>query len=60
MSSETRPHAAPSLLSRLACVAVISAALVAAGGIAATPEDPAPIDGAPAVPVEICRATRGH
>lgn len=33
---------------------------IAAGGIAATPEDPAPVDGAPALPVEICRATRGH
>ncbi len=33
---------------------------IAAGGIAATPEDPAPVDGAPAVPVEICRAKRGR
>ncbi|MFG3300462.1 peptidylprolyl isomerase [Micromonospora chersina] len=33
---------------------------IAAGGIAATPEDPAPIDGAPALPVEICKATRGR
>jgi peptidyl-prolyl cis-trans isomerase B (cyclophilin B) len=33
---------------------------IAPGGIAATPEDPAPVDGAPALPVEITRATRGH
>ena len=33
---------------------------IAAGGIAATPEDPAPVDGAPAVPVEIHRAKRGR
>ncbi|MFC0003798.1 peptidylprolyl isomerase [Micromonospora siamensis] len=32
---------------------------IAAGGIAATPENPTPIDGAPALPVEICRAKRG-
>ena len=33
---------------------------IAAGGIAATPDDPAPIDGAPALPVEISKAKRGH
>ncbi|MEV0005085.1 peptidylprolyl isomerase [Micromonospora sp. NPDC050980] len=33
---------------------------IAAGGIAPTPEDPAPVDGAPAQPVQICRAKRGH
>ncbi|WP_373684321.1 hypothetical protein [Micromonospora thermarum] len=33
---------------------------IAAGGIAATPENPAPVDGAPALPVEICRAKRGR
>ncbi|MBO4165164.1 peptidylprolyl isomerase [Micromonospora sp. MMS20-R2-23] len=33
---------------------------IAAGGIAPTPEDPAPVDGAPALPVQIHRAIRGH
>jgi peptidyl-prolyl cis-trans isomerase B (cyclophilin B) len=33
---------------------------IAAGGIAATPDDPAPIDGAPALPVEIVRAKQGR
>ncbi|SCF08258.1 peptidyl-prolyl cis-trans isomerase B (cyclophilin B) [Micromonospora haikouensis] len=33
---------------------------IAAGGIAPTPEDPAPVDGAPALPVEIRRAVRGR
>ncbi|MGS2618887.1 peptidylprolyl isomerase [Micromonospora sp. LZ34] len=33
---------------------------IAAGGIAPTAEDPAPVDGAPALPVEICRAVRHH
>ncbi|MEV0155559.1 peptidylprolyl isomerase [Micromonospora sp. NPDC050686] len=33
---------------------------IAAGGIAATPENPAPIDGAPVLPVEIHRAKRGR
>jgi len=33
---------------------------IAAGGIAPTPGDPAPIDGAPALPVEIFRASPGH
>ncbi|MGB2571953.1 peptidylprolyl isomerase [Micromonospora citrea] len=33
---------------------------IAAGGIAPTPEDPAPVDGAPAEPVEICKAGRGR
>jgi peptidyl-prolyl cis-trans isomerase B (cyclophilin B) len=33
---------------------------ISAGGIAPTPEDPAPVDGAPAVPVEICRAKQGR
>ncbi|SCF28267.1 peptidylprolyl isomerase [Micromonospora mirobrigensis] len=32
---------------------------IAAGGIVATPENPTPIDGAPALPVEIYRAKRG-
>ena len=32
---------------------------IAAGGIAPTPDDPAPVDGAPALPVEILRATDG-
>jgi peptidyl-prolyl cis-trans isomerase B (cyclophilin B) len=31
---------------------------IAAGGIQATPDDPAPVDGAPALPVEIRRAIR--
>ncbi|MEU5940524.1 peptidylprolyl isomerase [Micromonospora sp. NPDC047548] len=31
---------------------------IAAGGIASTPEEPAPVDGAPAQPVEICQAAR--
>ena len=29
---------------------------IAAGGIAPTPEDPAPVDGAPAIRTEICLA----
>ncbi|MGC4897226.1 peptidylprolyl isomerase [Micromonospora sp. DT31] len=33
---------------------------IAAGGIAPTPEDPAPVDGAPAVPVLIDRAKQGR
>ncbi|MFJ6194500.1 peptidylprolyl isomerase [Micromonospora sp. NPDC092111] len=33
---------------------------IAAGGIAATGEDPAPVDGAPALPVQISRASRGR
>ncbi|MFF5174493.1 peptidylprolyl isomerase [Micromonospora sp. NPDC000089] len=33
---------------------------IAAGGIAPTADDPAPVDGAPALPVEICRAKRGR
>ncbi|MEH1102186.1 peptidylprolyl isomerase [Micromonospora sp. CPCC 205561] len=33
---------------------------IAAGGIAPTAEDPAPVDGAPALPVEIHRALRHH
>ncbi|MEU7173603.1 peptidylprolyl isomerase [Micromonospora tulbaghiae] len=33
---------------------------ISAGGIAPTPEDPAPVDGAPAVPVEICRVKQGR
>ncbi|MEU1808866.1 peptidylprolyl isomerase [Micromonospora aurantiaca (nom. illeg.)] len=33
---------------------------ISAGGIAPTPEDPAPVDGAPTVPVEICRAKQGR
>ncbi|MFF3865916.1 peptidylprolyl isomerase [Micromonospora sp. NPDC001898] len=33
---------------------------IAAGGIAPTAEDPAPVDGAPALPVEIRRAARGR
>lgn len=33
---------------------------IAAGGIAATPADPAPVDGAPALPVEISRVQLGH
>ncbi|MEH1096805.1 peptidylprolyl isomerase [Micromonospora sp. CPCC 205739] len=33
---------------------------IAAAGIAPTPEDPAPVDGAPAEPVEICKVTRRH
>ncbi|MEU1607024.1 peptidylprolyl isomerase [Micromonospora matsumotoense] len=33
---------------------------IAAGGIAPTPEDPAPVDGAPAQPVQIHRAIRGR
>ncbi|MFC0099834.1 peptidylprolyl isomerase [Micromonospora marina] len=33
---------------------------ISAAGIAPTAEDPAPVDGAPAVPVEICRAKRGR
>ncbi|MFB9234914.1 peptidylprolyl isomerase [Plantactinospora siamensis] len=33
---------------------------IAAGGIAATPDDPAPVDGAPAQPVEIRKAARHH
>ena len=32
---------------------------IAAGGIAATPDDPAPVDGAPALPVVITRAKQG-
>ncbi|WP_436971006.1 peptidylprolyl isomerase [Micromonospora coxensis] len=32
---------------------------IAAAGIAPTPENPAPVDGAPAQPVEICKASRG-
>jgi len=31
---------------------------IAAGGIQPTPDDPAPVDGAPAVPVQIRRADR--
>ncbi|MFI5925671.1 peptidylprolyl isomerase [Micromonospora sp. NPDC051543] len=33
---------------------------IAAGGVAPTAEDPAPVDGAPALPVTICRAVRAH
>ncbi|RLK25964.1 peptidyl-prolyl cis-trans isomerase B (cyclophilin B) [Micromonospora sp. M71_S20] len=33
---------------------------IAAGGIAPTVEDPAPVDGAPALPVDIRRAVRHH
>ncbi|WP_084753478.1 peptidylprolyl isomerase [Micromonospora avicenniae] len=33
---------------------------IAAGGIAPTGEDPAPVDGAPALPVEIRKAVRQH
>ncbi|WDZ88136.1 peptidylprolyl isomerase [Micromonospora cathayae] len=33
---------------------------IAAAGIAPTPEDPAPVDGAPAAPVDIDRAVRRH
>ncbi|WP_435821648.1 peptidylprolyl isomerase [Micromonospora musae] len=33
---------------------------IAAGGVAPTEEDPAPVDGAPALPVEICKAVRHH
>ena len=36
MSSETRPHAVPPLLSRLAAFALLSAALVAVCGVAAS------------------------
>lgn len=33
---------------------------IAAGGVAPTEEDPAPVDGAPALPVEIRKAVRHH
>jgi peptidyl-prolyl cis-trans isomerase B (cyclophilin B) len=33
---------------------------IAAGGIAPTPDDPAPVDGTPAVPVQISKAKEGH
>ncbi|MET7880605.1 peptidylprolyl isomerase [Micromonospora profundi] len=33
---------------------------IAAGGVAPTAEDPAPVDGAPALPVDIRRAVRSH
>ncbi|MET7709439.1 peptidylprolyl isomerase [Micromonospora sp. NPDC005413] len=33
---------------------------IAAGGVAPTAEDPAPVDGAPALPVEIRKAVRSH
>ncbi|MEU1587714.1 peptidylprolyl isomerase [Micromonospora sp. NPDC005710] len=33
---------------------------IAAGGVAPTPEDPAPVDGAPALPVTIKKAVRSH
>lgn len=33
---------------------------IAAGGVAPTAEDPAPVDGAPALPVTIRKAVRTH
>ncbi|MFC0506953.1 hypothetical protein [Micromonospora costi] len=33
---------------------------IAAGGVAPTADDPAPVDGAPALPVRIHRALRHH